>query len=132
MTSSALQRIPGLIYRGIKAVPHDAVGQPPRAVVTPSRLWANYRQPPFVGKAGSALSINIFMPLFSIYYFSMGANGWPLSQHGRNKITQTSFLIENRVEVPGSRSIQEIKLWALESSCRMTGSGDQESEQREA
>jgi hypothetical protein len=37
-------------------------------------------------KDGSALSIDIFMPLFSMSYMSMGANLGPPSQHGRNKI----------------------------------------------
>jgi hypothetical protein len=56
---------------------------------------------------GSALSINIFMPLFSICYISMGANGWPAvaTRSQQDFQDQTPMivrsLVENRVEVPG-------------------------------
>jgi hypothetical protein len=65
---------------------------------------------------GSALSINIFMPLFSICYISMGANGWAAvaTRSQQDFQDQTPMivrsLVENRVEVPEGR---------------VTGSGDQ-------
>src|SRR6516164_162123 len=58
-------------------------------------------------KAGSALSINIFVPLFSICYISMGANGWPAvaTRSQQDFQDQTPMivrsLVENRVEAPG-------------------------------
>src|SRR5262249_12802842 len=88
-------------------------------------------------KVGSALSINIFMPLFSICYMSMGANGWLLSQHGRNKIFKVrpddreALSSKTESKCRESRSIQEIKVGAPANRV-VTGSGNQESEQREA
>ena len=76
------------------------------------------------------------MPLFSMCYMSMVANGWRLSQHGRNKIFKVSprEALSSKTESQcwGSRSIQEIKRRARESSCKLTGSGEQASEQSAA
>jgi hypothetical protein len=49
-------------------------------------------------------------------YMSMGANGWPLSQHGRNKIFKVSpheaLSSKTESKCRESRSTQEIKQWA--------------------
>jgi hypothetical protein len=86
--------------------------------------------------AGQALSINIFMPLFSICYMSIGANGRPMSQHGRNKDFQDQTPMTVRLSrlSAGSRAASKKSSGgrAREWNFRVTGSGDQESEQQEA
>src|SRR5262245_54462790 len=75
------------------------------------------------------------MPLFSICYISMHAIGWPpvatrSQQDFQGPDDREALSSKTELKCLGSLSIQEIKQWARESSCRMAGSGDQESEQR--